>query len=172
MKQNPNSESGIFTPRFLLAFLLSSAGAFLALVSLGTAGENSPPAAATSGGARIYVTTTAQKIGGIGTGGCSLQEAIYSSILHASFFANYFGGHGIAIDATDPDHFIATDCVAGTGNGDTIVLPSGGMFTFNSTTHPPGYLDGDAYNPYGPTATPIISSTITIEGNGATLQWT
>src|SRR4029077_8110366 len=80
--------------------------------------------------------------------------------------SNYFGGHGIAIDSTDPDHFIATDCVAGTGDGDTIVLPSGGVFNLNK------YLDGDAHNPYGPTATPIIFSTMTIEGAGATLQWT
>jgi hypothetical protein len=65
-------------------------------------------------------------------------------MLHSSFFSNYFGGHGIAIDSTDPDHFIATDCVAGTGNGDTIVLPSGEIFTFNSTTRPPGYLNGGA----------------------------
>ena len=108
-----------------------------------------------------------KKIGGIGTGGCSLQEAIYSSVLHNTFD----GTHGIAIDATDPDHFITTECAVGTGNGDTIVLPSGGVFTFNSTTHPPGYLDGDAHNPYGPTATPIIFSTMTIEGAGATLQW-
>ena len=32
--------------------------------------------------------------------------------------------------------------------------------------------DGDAYNPFGPTATPIIFTTITIQGNGATLQRT
>ena len=42
----------------------------------------------------------------------------------------------------------------------------GGVFPFNSTTHPPGYLDRDAHNPYGPTATPIIFSTMTIEGAG------
>ena len=164
MKNKPRPESGIFNPRTLLALTLGSAGLFLALITFATIGANSTVAASSSG-ARIYVTTTTQKIGGIGTGGCSLQEAIYSSVLHSSFFANYFGGHGIAIDATDPDHFIATDCVAGTGNGDTIVLPIGG--TFNLTT----YVDGDAYNPYGPTATPIIFSTVTIEGDGATLQW-
>src|SRR6266436_2787894 len=164
MKNKPRPESGIFNPRTLLALTLGSAGLFLALITFATTGANSTVAASSSG-ARIYVTTTTQKIGGIGTGGCSLQEAIYSSVLHSSFFANYFGGHGIAIDATDPDHFIATDCVAGTGNGDTIVLPIGG--TFNLTT----YVDGDAYNPYGPTATPIIFSTVTIEGDGATLQW-
>ena len=170
MQKTSSSVSRFFNVRSLLASSLCGVGALFAVTSLTMGPPNAT--AQTTSGARIFVTTTTQKIGGIGTGGCSLQEAIYSSVLHSSFFANYFGGHGIAIDATDPDHFIATDCVAGTGNGDTIVLPSGGMFTFNSTTHPPGYLDGDAYNPYGPTATPIIFSTITIEGNGATLQWT
>src|SRR5205814_2974395 len=139
-------------------------GLFLALISFAITGENST-AAASGSGARIYVTTTVQKIGEIASGGCSLQEAIYSSVLHQSVTDTNGIAHGIAIDATDPDHFIATDCVAGTGNGDTIVLPSGG--TFNLTT----YLDGDAYNPYGPTATPIIFSAVTIEGDGAALQW-
>jgi hypothetical protein len=107
--------------------------------------------------ARILVTTEDP---GIGTGACSLQEAIYSSILHDTLD----GTRGIAIDATDPDHFITTQCVLGDGN-DTIVLPTKGMLTMKK------YLDGDAYNPYGPTATPLIFSTITIEGNGAMLQW-
>src|SRR5207248_3012650 len=104
-------------------------------------------------GATIFVTTTDQKISS--SGGCSLQEAIYSSNFHSN----------IAIDATDPDHFITTQGVAGTGN-DTIVLPNGGVFNLGT------FLDGDAYNPYGPTATPIIFASITIEGYGATLQWT
>jgi hypothetical protein len=108
--------------------------------------------------ARIYVTTETP---GIGTGPtCSLQEAIYSSVLHDTLD----GTHGIAIDTTDPDHFITTACVLGTGD-DTIVLPTSGVLTLNT------WVDGDAYNPYGPTATPQIFSTITIEGNGATLQW-
>src|SRR5437868_7195557 len=134
MQKTPFSASGFFNVRSLLAFSLCGVAVLLAVASLTMGPPNAT--AQTTSGARIFVTTTVQKIGGIGTGGCSLQEAIYSSVLHSSFFANYFGGHGIAIDATDPDHFIATDCVAGTGNGDTIVLPSGGMFTFNSTTHP------------------------------------
>ena len=166
MKKTPSSESGIFSPRIFAGFILSSAGVFLALASFAMDGGNATSIAASSSGARIFVTTTAQKIGGIGTGGCSLQEAIYSSVLHSSFFSNYFGGHGIAIDSTDPDHFIATDCVAGTGSGDTIVLPSGAAFNINAD------LSWDAHNPYGPTATPIIFSTMTIEGSGATLQWT
>src|SRR5438067_11283739 len=119
-----STKAGIFNPDFVLAFSLCSVGAMLGMASL-TLGSRNAIAQTTGSGARIYVTTTVQKIGGVGTGGCSLQEAIYSSALRSSVFANYFGGHGIAIDATDPDHFIATDCVAGTGNGDTIVLPSG-----------------------------------------------
>ena len=119
-------------------------------------------------GAKIYVTT---ETAGIGTGACSLQEAIYSSILHDTLDG---GMHGIAIDATDqgnpPDHFVTTGCVMGDGN-DTIVLPTKGTLQMQSTLQPYGYVDGDAYNPYGPTATPLIISTITIEGNGATLQW-
>jgi len=185
MKKREDDSSGASPFRIALSVALTSMAAILLASSFRAApaaDDNMPGvflansnaiATTTASGARIYVTTKEQKIGGIGTGGCSLQEAIYSSVLHSSFFSNYFGGHGIAIDSTDPDHFIATDCVAGTGNGDTIVLPSGGgVFPFNSTTHPPGYLDGDAHNPYGPTATPIIFSTMTIEGSGATLQWT
>src|SRR5437879_3005560 len=151
MKKRKNNSSGAWALRITLSVLLVLVSTILLVSSFKAAPPpsislgGSSATTSTTSGARIYVTTTAQKIGGIGTGGCSLQEAIYSSVLHSSFFANYFGGHGIAIDATDPDHFIATDCVAGTGNGDTIVLPSGGMFTFNSTTHPPGYVDGDAY---------------------------
>jgi uncharacterized repeat protein (TIGR01451 family) len=168
MKKNPSFESGIFNPRFFLAFSLCSVGVLFAFASL-TLSPQTAPAGLVLPGATIYVTTTVQKIGPIGTGGCSLQEAIYSSVLHNSLDG---GAHGIAIDATDPDHFITTECVMGTGSRDTIVLPSGGVFNFNSTINPPGYLDGDAYNPYGPTATPIIFSTMTIEGSGATLQWT
>ena len=102
--------------------------------------------------ARIVVGTVDQKISSDGP--CSLQEAIYSAELQSN----------IAIDATDPDDFIPTNCVPGTGN-DTIVLPPGATFSLTS------FLDGDAYNPYGPTATPIIFSTITIEGHGAKLVW-
>jgi hypothetical protein len=116
-------------------------------------------AARDAAGATIYVTTLEQKI--TTSGGCSLQEAIYSSVFHDSLDG---GAHGIAIDATDPDHFITTDCVMGSGN-DTIVLPTNGVLKMSNL------IDGDAYNPYGPTATPLIFSTITIEGHGATLQW-
>jgi hypothetical protein len=118
-----------------------------------------------AGAATIHVTYLKQKIAGQNTGGCSLQEAIYSSVLHDTLD----GTHGVAIDATDqgtpPDHFITTDCEKGDGN-DTIILPTKGMLEMDSD------IDWDAYNPVGPTATPVICcSTITVEGNGATLQW-
>jgi hypothetical protein len=45
------------------------------------------------------------------------------------------------------------------------VLPAGVVFTFNH------FWDGDARNIYGPTAIPLIFSTIIIERNGSTLQW-
>ena len=100
MQKISSSASGFFNIRSLLASSLCGVGALLAIASLGGHTGNAAAATITSG-ATIYVTTTVQKIGGIATGGCSLQEAIYSSVLHSSFFANYFGGHGIAIDATE-----------------------------------------------------------------------
>src|SRR5204863_4554340 len=132
MRTNPNSQSGLFTLRILSALSFCSLGALFALASL-IVGPKSATAVTTASGATIYVTTTAQKVGGIGTGGCSLQEAIYSSVLHSSLDG---GAHGVAIDQTDPDDFITTECVMGTGNGDTIVLPTGGVFNLNT------YLDG------------------------------
>ncbi len=96
----------------------------------------------------IHVNTT--QPGVTDTSHCSLQEAIYS----AEFQNN------IAVSQTLPDTFYTTGCEAGTGN-DTIVLQQGATYTFSS------FWDGDAYNPFGPTATPIIFSTITIQGNGA-----
>jgi hypothetical protein len=105
-----------------------------------------------AGQTTIYVNTTAQ---GVTSGQCSLQEAIYS----AEF------GKNIAIDQTDPDDTYTTGCVSGTGSGDTIVLP-GGTLEFDH------FWDGDAHNPFGPTATPIIFTKIVIQGNGTTLQWT
>ncbi len=103
--------------------------------------------------ATITVNTTQP---GVTNGQCSLQEAIYAT----EFKSN------TAIGATSPDSYYTTGCIAGTGNGDTIVLPAGAVFTFDV------FWDGDAHNKFGPTATPVIFSTITIEGNGATLQWT
>ncbi|PYL88435.1 MAG: hypothetical protein DMF14_16680, partial [Verrucomicrobia bacterium] len=160
MQKTSSSASGFFNIRFLLGSSLCGVGALFAVTSLTMGPPNAT--AQTTSGARIYVTTTVQKIGGVGTGGCSLQEAIYSYVLHDTLHGGY---HGVAIDATDPDHFIGTDCVKGTGNGDTIVLPNGADFQLTKS------LDGDAYNYMGPTATPMIFSIMTIEANGATLEW-
>jgi hypothetical protein len=102
--------------------------------------------------ATIQVTTTQQ---GVTAGQCSLQEAIYAS---------EFNGP-IAISSTNPDVTYTTGCTAGGGEGDIIVLAPGALYAFDHS------WDGDAHNAYGPTATPIIFRKITIEGNGATLQW-
>src|SRR5688572_13218992 len=87
-------------------------------------------------GNTIYVTSLAQKVSE--SGGCSLQEAIYS----ANFDSN------IAIDSTNPDHFITTECEPGNGD-DTILLPSGAVLQMSSTLE-------DAHNPVGPSATPFV----------------
>lgn len=106
----------------------------------------------------IYVTTTEDKI--YSTGGCSLIEAIYASNFHAS----------LAIAGYDPEtnspSVIATQCVAGSGD-DIIVLPPGQTILMNSWI-----AVEDQDNATGPTATPRITSNITIQGYGATLEWT
>jgi CSLREA domain-containing protein len=109
-----------------------------------------PASGARPAGATITVTDLTQKISD--SGGCSLPEAIYA----ANFDRN------IAIDSTDPDHFVVTHCTPGNGD-DTIVLPAGAVFQMSG-------IILDAYNPYGPTATPIIFSNIDIEANGSTFQ--
>src|SRR5262249_10652800 len=101
--------------------------------------------------ATIQVTTTQQ---GVTAGQCSLQEAIYAS----EFKSN------TAISSTNPDVTYNTGCTAGGGDGDIIVLAPGALYDFDH------FWDGDGHNIFGPTATPIIVSKITIEGNGATLQ--
>ncbi len=123
----------------------------LATALLFTLAFAQPGAAQT--GSFILVTTTADKISS--TGGCSLKEAIYSAN-----FSNNVAVDSINTDGTD--HLIPTGCVAGTGD-DTIVLPSSAVLQMSTVTI-------DAHNPYGPTATPIITSNITIEANGATLK--
>ena len=102
----------------------------------------------------IQVTTTQQGV--TDANNCSLQEAIYGAEFDAS----------TAVNATDPDSFYATGCaLQGSGSPFTIVLQ-------NSEYDFSNFWDGDAHNPFGPTATPIIFSDITIQGNGATLAWT
>ena len=75
-----------------------------------------------------------------GTGGCSLSEAITAANTDAS----------------------VDDCTAGSG-ADTIVLPAAATFVMSAP-----YDDYANYT--GPTATPMVTSEITIEARGATIQ--
>jgi len=116
-----------------------------------------------SSAAIIYVTTLTDKISN--SGGCSLKEAVYSSIFQTNLaISNYYepvtviGG-----PATILPNFVTTECLPGNGN-DIIVLPPGQLLQINLPVNDQG-------NPTGPTATPLITSTITIEGYGATVQW-
>ena len=101
-------------------------------------------------GSTIGVNTVSQEINGDGF--CSLQEAIYAANLDDN----------IAPDASNPGQFFDTACVGGNGS-DTIELPPMSEFTFADPI-----IDADNY--VGPSATPIITSTIIIEGRGAKLQ--
>ena len=109
---------------------------------------------ASAAGSVIFVTTLEQKISD--TGGCSLEEAIFS--------ANFDEATAISSYSSDgTPHYVTTKCVAGSGD-DVIVLPTNGLFKLSK-------IVDDAINPFGPTATPIITSNITIEAHGATLQF-
>src|SRR6185436_2707040 len=136
----------------------SFGGALPRLAALGTSlamllslAPLSPPARAAT---VITVDTTAQEING--NASCSLQEAIYSANLDAN----------LAPDPANPGgiDFVTTGCAPGNG-ADTIVLPTGAVFSITSPVD-------DIDNPVGPTGTPVIYTTIVIEGNGALLQRT
>src|SRR5271169_576148 len=143
--------SGTFPNRLMKSSTRICSLAPLATILLGIVGLAQPGAAQT--GSFIPVTTTDDKISS--SGGCSLKEAIYSANLNDNIAVD-------SVNSDGSDHLIITGCVAGTGD-DTIVLPTGAVFQMSSIT-------SDEYNPYGPTATPIITSNITIEANGATLE--
>lgn len=101
-------------------------------------------------GTTILVNTVNQEINGDGF--CSLQEAIYAANLDDN----------IAPDVANPGQFFDTACPGGSGH-DVIELPPMAVFTYADPI-------SDADNFIGPTATPIITSDITIEGRGARLQ--
>ncbi len=65
---------------------------------------------------------------------------------------------------TSPTTGFFTGCVAGSGD-DTIILPVGQVIFLSQ-------IADDPDNPFGPTATPMIVSRITIEMNGTRLRWT
>lgn len=119
----------------------------LALVGLLLGGA--APAAANI----IYVTTLQQKVGGR-VPGCSLQEAIFAANLDASIATVYSVGGQTGT--------VTTSCLPGKGD-DIIILPLGGTLQMDAVVD-------DAINPFGPTATPLVTSGIVIEGYGATLM--
>jgi hypothetical protein len=103
-------------------------------------------------GAVIPVTTLTQKISA--SGGCSLQEAIYSANSDSNSAISGYSG-------TMPK-IVVTQCVPGSGD-DIIVLPTAAVMQMSTAVDDPA-------NPTGPTATPLITSTITILAYGSTLE--
>jgi Divergent InlB B-repeat domain len=104
----------------------------------------------------IFVTTLNDTIGD--PAGCSLKDAIFSSRFRNNVAIKSYTTAGTTLLPV----FVPTSCVAGSGD-DTIILPNNAELDFKTITD-------DADNSVGPTATPMINSTITIEANGATLQ--
>jgi hypothetical protein len=97
----------------------------------------------------IQVTTTLQKIGG--PGGCSLQEAILSANHDSSSFTA--PGNDAAV--------INSACASGSGEDVIELMP--GSYSMTDVVD-------DADNFTGPTATPIITSEMIIEGRGAVIE--
>ena len=99
----------------------------------------------------ITVTTTSQAIGGAG---CSLGEAILAANHDATVVPDPIG-NGAVID---------TGCAAGSG-ADLIELQPGATYSMANVVD-----DDDNYT--GPTATPLVTTSIIIEGRGAVLTHT
>ncbi|WP_170964005.1 choice-of-anchor Q domain-containing protein [Agromyces tardus] len=108
-----------------------------------------PPSAARADSV-ITVDSTAQ---GLGVPGCTLPEAILAANHDASW---------VPLPASNGLGF-ETGCAAGSGSDLIDLAP--GTYAF------PVVID-DASNYVGPTATPIITSTVQIEGHGALIQHT
>ena len=115
-----------------------------------------PLAAATptaAAGNIIHVTTTDQEVND--DADCSLQEAIYAANLDDIFAPD-------PANPLDPNDLLATGCTAGNG-ADIIELPPMSVFTFSDAI--------DDYDNYmGPSASPVITSAIVIEGRGAQIE--
>ena len=133
--------------RFLTQIGYRIALAATALLALGSA-------QLTEAQTTIQVTTAQQGV--TDASHCSLQEAIYA----AEF------GSNTALNLTDPDRFYTTGCVLQGASGPFTIVLQKTVYSFDT------FWDRDAHNPFGLTATPIIFANITIQGNGATLQWT
>jgi CSLREA domain-containing protein len=96
----------------------------------------------------IFVTTTNDELNS--NGACSLKEAIYA----ANFDTNMI---------FTPTTFYSTGCVAGSGP-DRIILPAQSVLQLSQ-------IVDEAQSPFGPTATPMITSDVTIEADGSTFDW-
>lgn len=121
-----------------------SLAAVALLLALGGAPRLGPAAAAPA----VAITVVNGEVALADNDLCSLVEAIDNA-------NDIIDGRGDA-----PGH---DDCAAGNPAGaDSIVLPAAGAFSLTDYT---------SYD-YGYTALPLITSTITISGNGATLQRT
>ncbi len=96
----------------------------------------------------IFVTTTNDQLNP--DGACSLKEAIYAANLDSNVI-------------TSGSTSFSTGCVPGSG-ADRIILPSQSVFSMSQ-------IVDDFQNPFGPTATPMVTSNITIEADGSRLQW-
>ena len=105
----------------------------------------------------IYVSSLDDTVGA--GKGCTLKEAIYS--------ANFDSNTAIAgYNADGSPQYVTTQCVPGSGN-DIIVLP----ISDNPVVLTLSSIAFDLGNPVSWAALPAITSTITIEGNGATITW-
>ena len=118
-----------------------SAMALAASIVAGPLGE---PAAAA---ATIFVSTSTT-----GTGGCSLEEAIWSANLDDN----------VRPDPANTGSFLDTGCLPGDGV-DTIQLQLGVTYSLSQIAY-------DDTNYTGPTATPLVTSTILVDGNGARIE--
>jgi hypothetical protein len=118
-----------------------------------------------SAGNTIFVTSLAQDSGPTD---CTLAGAIYASKLKSAAYINFFStpgqGDNLVDSGTLKAHVLPSGCVAGSGN-DTIVLPNGATLVMK-------FSAADADNFLGRTATPMITGSIVIEANGATLSGT
>ncbi|MBK6768477.1 MAG: hypothetical protein IPG72_05495 [Ardenticatenales bacterium] len=113
-------------------------------------------------GATIVVNTTDQEVNS--DADCSLQEAIFAANFDAAVAINPNSLNGPKI---------TTGCTPGSG-ADTIVLAANAVYTTNGSVAS-GVQNGvaqDQFNPAGLTATPSVTSTITIQGNGARFERT
>jgi hypothetical protein len=129
------------------AGIKAKAAALAALVAGALGGPHLLDVPGASAATTITVNTVSQQVNGDGF--CSLPEAMYAANLDDN----------VAPDPANPGQMLDTACPGGSGT-DTILLASMGDYTVVDP------ID-DADNHIGPAATPIVTTPIVIEGNGA-----